>query len=94
MIPDAIIGAVVGGIAAGQPIVSYILGGELSASGVSLAGVTALVVAWVTVGITHLPIEAAMLGWRFALFRNLLSFLLAIIIAFEISGVIHVFSQS
>ena len=91
-IPDAVMGAVVGGIAAGQPVVSYVLGGELSASGVSLAGVTALVVAWVTVGATHLPIEAAVLGWRFSLIRNLLSFLFAIIIAFEISGVMRVFS--
>jgi len=85
-------GAVAGSIVAGQPIVSYVLGGELSASGVSLAGVTALVVAWVTVGLTHLPIEATLLGWRFSLIRNLLSFFLAIVIAFEISWVMRAFS--
>jgi hypothetical protein len=92
VITDAIMGAVAGSIVAGQPIVSYVLGGELSASGVSLAGVTALVVAWVTVGLTHLPIEATLLGWRFSLIRNLLSFFLAIVIAFEISWVMRAFS--
>lgn len=93
MITEVITGAGVGSIAAGQPVVSYLLGGELSASGVSLAGVTALVVSWVTVGVIHLPIEATMLGWRFSVIRNLLSFFLAIIIAFVISGAMYVFNQ-
>ena len=87
---DALTGAGVGSIAAGQPAISYLLGGELLSSGVSLVGVTALVVAWVTVGIVHLPVEAAMLGRRFSIYRNLLSFLFALIIAFTIIGALHV----
>ncbi len=87
---DALLGAGIGSIAVGQPVVSYLLGGELSNSGVTLVGVTALVVAWVTVGITHLPVEAVAFGWRFAIYRNLLSFLFAVVIAFIIARVIHV----
>ncbi len=83
---DALTGAAAGSIAAGQPVVSYLLGGELSDGGVGLVGVTALVVAWVTVGLTHLPMEAAVFGWRFAILRNLLAFLSAILIAFVVAG--------
>ncbi len=87
---DAFSGAAIGSIAAGQPIASYLLGGELLANHVGLIGVTALVVSWVTVGITHLPLEAAAFNWRFALLRNLYSFGFAIVIAFIIGGILYV----
>ena len=86
---DAMVGAVAGGIAAGQPVVSYLLGGELSDAGVGLAGVTALVVAWVTVGVTHMPMESAVFGWRFTLLRNLSAMLSAVVIALIISWVVY-----
>jgi hypothetical protein len=88
-IQDALVGAGLGSVAAGQPVVSYLLGGELKANGVSLEGVTALVVAWVTVGLTHLPMEAQVFGWRFAVLRNLLAFISALCIAFTIPAVLH-----
>jgi len=81
-IPDAMLGAAVGSIAAGHPLASYLLGGELLSSGVGLIAVTALLVTWVTVGIVQLPAEALMLGTRFAIYRNIVSFVIAIIIAF------------
>ncbi len=86
---DAMVGAVAGGIAAGQPVVSYLLGGELSDAGIGLAGVTALVVAWVTVGVTHMPMESAVFGWRFTLLRNLSALLTAVVIALIISWVVY-----
>ncbi len=79
---DTLLGASIGSIAAGHPLASYLLGGELLAGGVSLFAVTALVVTWVTVGIVQLPAEALMLGTRFALYRNIISFVAAIAIAF------------
>lgn len=78
---DALIGASVGSVAAGPPVASYILGGELLNNGVSLVAVTALMVSWVTVGIVQLPAEALMLGTRFAISRNVISFFGAIAIA-------------
>ena len=78
---DALLGATLGGVAAGHPLVSYVLGGELLASGVSLFAVTALIVSWVTVGMVQLPAEALMLGKRFAVYRNLMCYLFAIVIA-------------
>jgi uncharacterized membrane protein YraQ (UPF0718 family) len=78
---DPLMGAVAGSIAGGNPITSYILGGELRQQGVSMLAVTAFLVAWVTVGIIQLPAEALMLGRRFAIMRNAVSFVLSIGIA-------------
>lgn len=80
--PDAMLGATIGSIAAGHPLASYLLGGELLSGGVNLIAVTALLVTWVTVGIVQLPAEALMLGTRFAVYRNIISFVIAVIIAF------------
>jgi hypothetical protein len=78
---DALIGAAVGGVAAGNPLTSYVIGGELLDTGVSLFAVIAFVVSWVTIGVVQLPAERLMLGRRFAVVRNMVSFVLAVIIA-------------
>ena len=78
---DSFLGASFGSVAAGHPLASYVLGGELLATGVSMFAVTALIVSWVTVGIVQLPAEALVLGKRFAIYRNLLCFLFAIAIS-------------
>jgi len=78
---DPLIGAIIGSISAGNPITSYIFGGELLKQGVSLIAVTAFLVSWVSVGTIQLPAEASLLGKKFAIYRNLLSFIFSIIIA-------------
>ena len=78
---DPLIGAAIGSISSGNALVSYILGGELQKDGISLLAVTAFMVSWVTVGITQLPAEGLLLGKRFALIRNLISFFAAILVA-------------
>lgn len=84
-----ILAGLVGSIAAGHPVTSYVLAGELSTAGASLATVTALIVSWVTVGIVHLPAEATALGTRFALWRNAISFCLAILMAYVIEALLR-----
>ena len=81
MILDPFIGALFGGGAAGNPLTSYIIGGELLSRGISLVAVLAFIVSWVTVGTIQLPAESLMLGRRFALLRNAVSFLMAFLIA-------------
>jgi uncharacterized membrane protein YraQ (UPF0718 family) len=81
MLLDPVIAAALGSILAGNPVTSYVLGGEFLALGISLAAVTAFLVAWVTVGIVQLPAEIMMLGKRFAITRNILSFIFSIIVA-------------
>jgi uncharacterized membrane protein YraQ (UPF0718 family) len=78
---DTILGSLFGSISAGNPVTSYIIGGELLKEGISLFAVTAFIVAWVTVGVIQLPAEAAILGKRFAVMRNILSFVLSIAVA-------------
>ena len=80
-VKDVLLGSVIGSISAGTPITSYIIGAELLKGGVSLFAVTAFIVAWVTVGIIQFPAEAAILGKRFALKRNLISFILSIFVS-------------
>ena len=78
---DTLWGACAGSLLAGNPINSYIIGGELLKQGISLFAVTAFVLTWVTVGLVQLPAEMAALGRRFALQRNIACFLLAFPIA-------------
>ena len=79
---DSLLAAAVGSIAIGHPLASYLLGGEMQEGGVGLTAVTALLVTWVTVGIVQIPAEALMLGMRFAVCRQIISFFAAIAIAF------------
>ncbi|MEJ2346104.1 MAG: hypothetical protein P8090_11950 [Gammaproteobacteria bacterium] len=81
-LPDAMLGASIGSISVGHPLASYLLGGELLGAGVGLVTVTALLVSWVTVGVVQLPAESLMLGTRFAIYRNLVCYVLAVGIAF------------
>ncbi len=78
---DTVIGSAIGSIAAGNPITSYIIGGELMNEGVSLYAIAAFIVTWVTVCVVQFPAEAAILGKRFAVIRNSLSFILAIFVS-------------
>jgi hypothetical protein len=79
---DALVGAVVGGLAMGQVFVGYLAGGELVRNGLSVATATALIVSWATVGLIFLPYEMRAYGNRFAIVRNLLAFISTLIIAY------------
>jgi len=78
---DTLIGTLAGAIASGNPVVSYLLGGELLGQGISLYAVSAFILSWVTLGFIHLPAEAEVLGFRFTLYRNILAFVFTMIIA-------------
>ncbi len=78
---DSFIGSLIGSISAGNPITSYIFGGEMLDQGIGLIAVTAFIVSWVTVGLIQLPAEFVILGKKFALLRNITAFMLSIIVA-------------
>jgi len=52
---DPLVGALVGSVSGGNPITSYIIGGELKQQGISMLAITAFIVAWVTVGVKSFP---------------------------------------
>lgn len=78
---DSFIGSAIGSILAGNPITSYVIGGEFLKQGISLVAVTAFLVSWVTVGVIQFPAEAILLGKKFALCRNISAFFLSILVA-------------
>ena len=78
---DPLLGAVLGSVSGGSPITSYILAGEFLEQGVSMLAATAFMLAWVTVGLIQLPAESLMLGKKFAIARNIASFVTVIIVA-------------
>jgi len=78
---DTFIGLFAGAVAVGQAIISYILGGELLKGGVSMYGVSAFMLAWVTLGIVQLPLEASVLGVKFTILRNILAIIFTFIIS-------------
>jgi len=80
-ISDTLIGTLAGGIAVGQALISYVLGGELLDQGISIYAVTAFILAWVTLGAVQLPLEAEVLGVRFTIYRNLLAFVATLTVA-------------
>lgn len=87
---DTLIGTLSGAISSGNPIVSYLIGGELLQQGISLYAVTAFLLSWVTLGLIHLPAEVEVFGGRFTLYRNLLAFLFTVLIALLTSFTIQV----
>ncbi|MBT3297906.1 hypothetical protein HN385_03205 [archaeon] len=86
---DSFVGGILGSILAGNPITSYIIGGELLNEGISLIAITAFLVCWVTVGLIQLPAEITILGKKFAIIRNLISFIFSIVIAIITTMVVN-----
>ena len=86
---DSLWGACCGSLFAGNPINSYIIGGELLRYDISLFAVTAFIVSWVTVGLVQLPAEMAAFGRKFALLRNALCFVMAIPVAILTVVIVH-----
>ncbi len=89
---DTLIGTLAGAAASGNPVVSYLLGGELLSQGISLYAVTAFILSWVTLGFTQLPAEVEVFGGRFTLYRNILAFVFTILIAILTTITVQVLS--
>lgn len=89
---DTLIGTLTGAFAAGNPIISYLLGGELLNQGISLYAVTAFILSWVTLGLVQLPMEIEVFGGKFALYRNILAFIFTMVIAILTTTTIHLIS--
>ncbi|MFW5865861.1 MAG: hypothetical protein ACOCU6_02075 [Nanoarchaeota archaeon] len=87
---DSIIGSIAGSIMTGNAMTSYVIGGELLTSEVSLVAVTAFIVSWTTVGIIQYPAEKEQLGKQFALIRNFLSFILSFLVAIVTVAVVSI----
>ncbi len=89
---DMLMGVGFGGVSVGQPFLSYIIGGELLDEGASFYGVTAFILAFVTLGVVQLPMEFSIFGLRFTLVRNLLSLIFAFLLSVAITVTLRLFA--
>jgi uncharacterized membrane protein YraQ (UPF0718 family) len=74
-----LLGATAGAIAIGPPLAAYPLAGSLIDAGAWPPAVAAFILSWISVGVITLPFEAQTFGSRFALLRNSISFIAAML---------------
>lgn len=72
--------ASLGAVAAGPPAAAFPIARTLLDSGAWSAAVMAFIASWVLVGVVSIPFEAKIFGTKFALVRNVASFILAIVV--------------
>ncbi|MDD2427099.1 MAG: permease [Eubacteriales bacterium] len=82
-----LLAAAIGGTVLMPAFIAFPLGGTLLKAGSTVQTVTAFVSATVMVGVATLPVESKAFGKKFAIVRNSLSFLLALLLA-SLMGVI------
>lgn len=78
---DPLIWAVLWSISFWIPIVSYVTWWELLKEWVSLLAVSAFLISWSTVWVAMLALEISSLWKKFAIIRNILNFVTALIIS-------------
>lgn len=93
VVADIGTGTLMGAISSGNPAVSYIIAEELLTQGVTLYAVTAFILAWVTLGIVQLPAEASVFGLRFTLYKNILTLLSTMLVAYFTVITLQVFAS-
>jgi len=81
-IKGILIGTVAGAFTPGGPYVSLPIVAGLLRSGASIGTTVAYITGWSLWGLTRLPMEVGLLGWRFAIIR-----LLSVIILPPIAGI-------
>lgn len=83
-----VLGGLLGAISIGPPLASYPIAGSLLAEGAWPPAVAAFILSWISVGIITLPFEAGIFTWRFALLRNGLTLLTAMLSGFLLGGLL------
>ncbi len=74
-----VISTIVGAISIGPPIAAYPLAQTLLQSGAWPPAVAAFIFSWISIGIITLPFEASIFSLRFAVLRNSISFVAAML---------------
>jgi len=64
-----LIGSVAGGLVPGGPYVSFPVGAILLRSGASVGTMVAFISGWAIYGVSRLPMEVGILGWKLTLIR-------------------------
>ena len=70
-----LIGTIAGALTPGGPFVCFPLVAGMLRSGAGIGTMVAFLSAWALLGVSRLPMEVGLLGWRFAAVRILCTFL-------------------
>lgn len=81
-------GGLIGAVAIGPPVAAFPIAGSFIETGAWPPAAAAFIVSWVSVGIISLPVEAHVFGWKFAAWRNIITFIAALLIGLIIGGLI------
>lgn len=79
--------ALIGSISLIQGFIAYPMAGFLVQSGVGYPVIAIFITCLMMVGILTIPVEARYFGWKFAILRNTLSFIFALIVGLLIGVV-------
>ncbi|HIP61105.1 MAG TPA: permease [Sulfurovum sp.] len=79
---DILNATLLGAVSSGNGAISYVVADGLETQGVSDYALIAFIMAWVTLSLTHLPAEASVFGMRFTVYRNILTFISTILLAY------------
>jgi len=74
------IGGALGAVSIGPPLAAYPLAGSMLDAGAWPPAVAAFVICWISIGVITLPFEASVFSLRYALLRNGIGFVVALII--------------
>ncbi len=83
-----IAGSMLGAISIGPPLASYPIAGKMLTEGAWPPAVAAFILTWISVGIVTLPFEAKIFGWRFALIRNSVTLIAAMLMGLLLGRVL------
>ncbi len=79
---DIFAGTFAGAISVGQGMISYVVADGLMEQGVSIYALSAFILSWVTLGFIQIPAEATVFGVRFTIYRNILTLISTILVAY------------
>ncbi len=79
---DTLSGTLAGAVSMGQGMISYVVAEGLMEQGVSHYALSAFILSWITLGFVQLPAEASVFGIKFTVYRNILTLISTIIIAY------------
>lgn len=75
-----LLGGALGAVSIGPPLAAYPLAGSMLDAGAWPPAVAAFVICWISIGVITLPFEASVFSLRYALLRNSIGFIVALLI--------------
>lgn len=89
---DILAGTFAGAISMGQGMISYVVADGLKEQGVSIYALSAFILSWVTLGFVQIPAEVSVFGVRFTLYRNILTLISTVLVAYLTVITVELFS--